>query len=383
MKKPSSPCAGSHPSRREVLRTAGAVGLTAALPGPRARAAVRSPRFVLVLLRGGLDGLAAVRPIGDPDFFSGRGALAEDRLGLPLDGFFAMHPSLTGLAGRFAAGEALILHAAATSYRGCSHDEALVALEGGGPGSAASGWLNRAVAAAADDASADGALLVLCPSPPLAARGPAPAVVCDPRVVCSASPETVDRILRRRDGSPAPVRIAAAGLTGGTGDTPERVAALAAHALRAEDGPRVAILPIDGFDTHADQASRLAGRLAALDRVIATLRQRLAAGWSDTVVIVASEFGRSVETNGARGTEHGLATAAFLVGGAVRGGRVVADWPGLAPSQLENGALAATTDLRAALMGVLRDHWGLSTAVLKSEVFPDSGPLRPMAGLLR
>jgi uncharacterized protein (DUF1501 family) len=165
-----------------------------------------------------------------------------------------------------------------------------------------------------------------------------------------------------------------------------RAARFAAHMLAAPEGCCIAVLPLDGFDTHFGQTgpgSRLARRLSALDGVLATLADGLAPCWSETVLMAVSEFGRSVGANAANGTEHGLATAVFLMGGAVQGGRVCAQWPGLAPGQLNGGALAATTDVRAAFKGVLRDHLGLSSSALENDVFPDSADIRPFADLVR
>jgi uncharacterized protein (DUF1501 family) len=138
-----------------------------------------------------------------------------------------------------------------------------------------------------------------------------------------------------------------------------------------------------GWDTHANQgtdAGQLAQNFGLLDQGLAALKTELAGAWADTVVVVMTEFGRTVAPNGNRGADHGTASAAFLIGGAVRGGRVIADWPGLAPAQLNEGRdLRATTDLRAVLKGVLRDHLGVNDA----SAFPESAAVRPLEGLLR
>ncbi len=149
----------------------------------------------------------------------------------------------------------------------------------------------------------------------------------------------------------------------------------------------MAVFDTSGWDTHANEGAaqgQLAARLAGLDAALASLRQELGAAWGETAVLAVTEFGRTAAINGTRGTDHGTATAAFLVGGAVAGGRVLADWPGLASRQLYKGRdLAPTLDLRAVLKGVLAEHLGVGTRALDEEVFPDSARLRPLAGLMR
>ena len=142
------------------------------------------------------------------------------------------------------------------------------------------------------------------------------------------------------------------------------------------DGPRVGALAFDGWDTHADEgavAGRLAALLGALDGAIAAIETDMGSAWRETVVVVVTEFGRTARINGTDGTDHGTATVALLAGGALEGGRVVADWPGLADARLhENRDLKPTTDLRAVLKGLLKDHLRLTDAVLASRVFPES-----------
>ncbi|MBU6367999.1 MAG: DUF1501 domain-containing protein, partial [Gemmatimonadetes bacterium] len=153
--------------------------------------------------------------------------------------------------------------------------------------------------------------------------------------------------------------------------------------LAAADGPRLAALEIGGWDTHANQADRLAGPLRQLDAGLVALREGLGAAWGQSVVLVMTEFGRTVRVNGTRGTDHGTGSVAFVLGGRVAGGRVRGDWPGLADGQLFEGRdLAPTTDLASVSKGVLAPHLGLSPAVL-GRVFPGSLGVSPMAGLLR
>jgi uncharacterized protein (DUF1501 family) len=161
----------------------------------------------------------------------------------------------------------------------------------------------------------------------------------------------------------------------------------AAGFLRQEDGPKVAVFDTTGWDTHANEGGaegQLAGRLAALDSGLATLRQELGPVWRDTAVLLLTEFGRTAAINGTRGTDHGTATAAFLLGGAVAGGRVIADWPGLAARRLYQGRdLAPTLDLRAVLKGLLAEHLSVPSRALEQSVFPESSAAKPLRGLLR
>ena len=166
-----------------------------------------------------------------------------------------------------------------------------------------------------------------------------------------------------------------------------RVLANGAGKLLAKpDGPRLATISYEGWDTHVQEGAdngRLAKNLSALDVSLDDLARTLGPAWNDTVVAVVTEFGRTAWGNGGGGTDHGTATTAFLLGGAVKGGRVIANWPGLRQADLQDGRdLRPTTDLRAVLKGVLRDHFGLSEKVLATDVFPGSIGIRPMAGLV-
>jgi uncharacterized protein (DUF1501 family) len=164
------------------------------------------------------------------------------------------------------------------------------------------------------------------------------------------------------------------------------VARAAAKLMSADDGPRIAALAFDGWDTHANEGGpvgRLATLLSGLDGALVEFERGLGERWRDTVVVVATEFGRTARINGTDGTDHGTGTAALLAGGAVKGGRVIADWPGLISAALHEGRdLAPTTDLRAVIKGVLHDHLGLSERVLAEAVFPDSAGVKAARGLV-
>jgi uncharacterized protein (DUF1501 family) len=161
----------------------------------------------------------------------------------------------------------------------------------------------------------------------------------------------------------------------------------AARFLRQEDGPQVAVFDTVGWDTHFNEGGakgQLAVRLATLDAALGALKAGLGPVWNDTAVLLATEFGRTVAENGTRGTDHGTATAAYLLGGAVKGGRVVADWPGLSSRGLyQDRDLRPTLDLRSVMKGVLAEHLEVPERALESDVFPQSAEARPLRGLVR
>ncbi len=403
------------PTRRELVLAAGTLFAWAYVP-KLARAEGRDPRLLVIVLRGALDGLAAVAPVGDPDWQRLRGdkALTLDgtTAALPLDSFFALNPAMPNLHRLYKAGAATIVHAAATPYRERSHFDGQDVLESGisRPGAADSGWLNRALVSLQPAARAGGGgkdAFAIGPIAPLVVRGPAPVLSWTPRRLPPASDDTLLRVLDLyRHTDPVLARaleervglatIARAG--GMDGEQPRAAgvgqvrayfaesAGTAAKFLARPDGPRIGALAFDGWDTHADEGAmngRLANLLAALDGAIAAIESEMKEAWRETVAVVITEFGRTARINGTDGTDHGTATVALLAGGALKGGRVVADWPGLKPPSLHEGRdLKPTTDLRGVLKGVLRDHLRLDEAALASKVFPDSGRVKPMAGLL-
>jgi uncharacterized protein (DUF1501 family) len=406
-------CERMTPSRRAVLGAAGALFAASFVPKfAYAAAGSRDPRFLLVVLRGALDGLSAVPPIGDPAYASLREGIALAKDGpdaaLPLDGFFYLHPAMPNLARLYAGGQAAIVHAAATGYRERSHFDGQDVLESGqaGPGHTQSGWLNRLIASlpAGEGISRKGVLGVGV-VPPLVVRGEAPVLGWAPPRMARAGADLVQRLsdlYGQRDPGLAraltqaieteaiAVRQGMAQPGGGQGpDSVEgmrRIAEGAAGLVGAEDGPRIAALAFEGWDTHANEGGakgRLATLLSGLDGALATFEQGLKPVWKDTVVMVVTEFGRTAQVNGTVGTDHGTGTVAFLVGGAVKGGRMIADWPGLRPEQLyEKRDLKPTTDIRAVAKGVVSDLFGLSGPVLAEKVFPGTLGLSPVQGLV-
>ncbi len=394
------------PTRRSLLLSGAAFAAWAYLPKFARAADNRDPRLIVVILRGALDGLATVAPLGDPDYAGLHGSIALLKDGqnaaLPLDGFFGLHPAMPEFARMYRDRQAAIVHAVATGYRERSHFDGQDVLESGypGPGRVQSGWLNRAIEALPRGERVTSGLAV-GPTTPLVLRGAASTVGWSPVNLPNAADDTAMRLLQLyQDRDPALATALSQGLKldklavgddmkpkGGNAVTAmKQVARGAAKLMAADDGPRVAALAFDGWDTHAQEGGpvgRLAQLLGGLDGALAEFQNGLGPHWRDTVVVVATEFGRTAKINGTAGTDHGTGTIALLAGGAVKGGRVIADWPGLANGRLLDGRdLAPTTDLRAVLKGVLRDHLGINERVLAERVFPDSGMVKPAKGLV-
>jgi uncharacterized protein (DUF1501 family) len=395
------------PTRRALLLGGASFAAWAHLPRFARASDSRDPRLVIVILRGALDGLATVAPVGDPDYAGLHGSIALSPEGphaaMPLDEFFALHPAMPELARMYQAKQAALVHAVATPYRDRSHFDGQDVLESGfaGPGRVQSGWLNRALEALPRGERVKSGLAI-GPTTPLVLRGAAPTLGWAPAALPQADDDTASRLVdlyRHRDPALAvalsqglQLENVALGNDIKRGPGSNNAAAMrmvargAARLMAADDGPRIAALAFDGWDTHANEGGpvgRLAQLLGGLDGALAEFESGLGAGWRETVIVVATEFGRTARINGTEGTDHGTATTALLAGGAVHGGRVIADWPGLAPSSLHEGRdLAPTTDLRAVLKGVLRDHLGVSERVLASAVFPDSAAVKPIQGLL-
>ena len=408
------------PTRRDLLATSGVLFAWPFLP-KLARAEGRDPRFLTIVLRGALDGLAAVAPTGDPDWVKLRGdrALLLDgpTPALPLDSFFALNPAMPNLHRLYHAGAATIVHAAATPYRERSHFDGQDVLESGlpQPGKADSGWLNRALGGleAEGRAARSGRALAVGPVTPLVVRGPAPVMSWTPQRIQPASEDTVMRLLDLYHHTDpelarviqARINLADVARSGGLtvmdpteGNRPPAgfaaqvrtyfadAAGTAARILARPDGPRIGALAFNGWDTHIDEGAlsgRLATLLGALDGAIAAVETAMGPAWRETVVAVITEFGRTARINGTNGTDHGTGTVALLAGGALKGGRVIADWPGLKTADLyESRDLKPTTDLRAVLKGLLKDHLRADERALASGVFPGSEAVTPMTGLV-
>ncbi|AQS88544.1 hypothetical protein AA101099_0328 [Neoasaia chiangmaiensis NBRC 101099] len=365
------------------------------------------PRFVVIILRGALDGMAAVTPYGDPNLIAWRRDLLLPEPGregglLDLGGFHGLHPALSGMHDLYGAGQLLPVHAVAGHYRSRSHFEAQDYLESGADERLTSGWLNRVVGALPRHSSQpDGSGLAMGLSVPLLLRGPArignfaPAGGQRPDAdlyaqiaALNATDPTTGPAFRNGLKARGFSEDALRGDVPATGDDHHKPSAFvtladaAGHMLADSNGPRIAALEAGGWDTHAAQKGRLTGPLKQLDAGLTALRTAMGPAWSRAAVLVMTEFGRTVRMNGTGGTDHGTGTVAFLAGGAVAGGRIGGTWPGLRQDQLfEDRDLAPTTDLRAVASGVLRDHLGLKRAEL-ARVFPGSDAT-PLGGLIR
>jgi Uncharacterized protein conserved in bacteria len=398
------------PTRRSLILGATTIALWSRMPRIASAAGSRERRFIHVTLRGAMDGLGVVAPTFDPDYVRMRGPLAvvgEQVPGLDIDGF-ALNPRLETLGALFKDRQALAVHAVTTGYRGRSHFDGQDVLESGqpGPGMIRDGWLNRALQTLPDEGRVGGGgAFAVGSSVPLIMRGAAEVATWLPPGFAPASADTRMRLLDLYNHTAPDLAKALESalkldtLTGGEmGGSDGKLANASSRSNFAQsmgelgklfarpDGPRIGAIDIDGWDTHANEDpvdGRLGKKLSELDGGLAALRQELGAAWSDTVIAISTEFGRTVRMNGTEGTDHGTATVAFLLGGAVAGGRVIADWPGLSEAALHEGRdLAPTADLRGVMKGVLRDHLGFDDATLATTVFPESRDVRPVGGLL-
>jgi uncharacterized protein (DUF1501 family) len=416
-------------NRRSLLK----LGLAAGGAALAARYSFAAPdagpsRFVFIILRGALDGLSAVPPYGDPDYARLRGELAIAAPGagdsaLALDGHFGLNPGLTFLHEAYGAHELVVLPAVATGYRERSHFDGQDVLESGAtqPHATQTGWLNRALVnlPPANRRGRESGV-ALAQNVPLVLRGSAEVASWSPSVLPDLDDDTMRRIadryasdplLARRlaealatggevDQAPAQAMTAdaagAAGAGGGAAMTPVvrstagryiETVRTAAGFLRRDDGPTVAVFDTTGWDTHFNEGGaqgQLRTRLAVLDQSLRTLKETLGDVWPRTVVLLATEFGRTAAANGTRGTDHGTGSAAFLLGGAVAGGRVLGDWPGLSARNLyQQRDLKPTLDLRSVMKSVLHDHLQVASGALDREVFPDSSAAPYIAGLVR
>jgi uncharacterized protein (DUF1501 family) len=411
-----------HNTRREFLARslAAATATGAALTGGSllvsrvalGATASTDPRFIFVILRGALDGLAAVPPVGDPDYARLRGelALTASSGAFRLDDTFALHPSLTFLAQQWQARQLAVVHAVSTPYRERSHFDAQDVLETGYARAHASrsGWLNRALPGLPDAKSSGrkNAGVALGANVPLVMRGEVEVASWAPDRMPVVDDDTLQRLGDLYASDPVLSRRLADALAAkqmgssmaqdgadGNKDNGRGLAAQVTETARAtanflaqEQGPRVAVFETTGWDTHANEGTdkgALALHLRALDAGLSTLHEAMGEAWQHTTVLVATEFGRTAAVNGTRGTDHGTGAAAFLLGGAVKGGRMITRWPGLSASALYEGRdLAPTTDLRSVIKSLLRDHLGVAPTLIDRDVFPDSAAAPYIAGLV-
>ena len=399
-------------SRRALLKTLAASTALCLWDAPLKFAFASVPgdrRMVFVILRGAVDGLAAVPPHGDKDYAALRGQLALTTDGATplhdLDGMFGLHPALANLKAMYDARELIAFQNICSPYRDRSHFDGQNVLETGAvkPHAIGDGWLNRALAPMG---LGDGVhALAVAQTPPLLLTGPAratswmPAQLPTPDAAFLARVKLLyarDAVLSQSLDDALSLQNAAVIASDDPSDKkagPGNAANLnplfagAGRLLAADSGPRVAVLDISGWDTHINEGAgdgALARRLAALDSGLDALKTALGPNWSKTAVVMATEFGRTARPNGNGGTDHGTGGASFLLGGAVAGGHVRAEWTGLSNAALQDGRdQPARTDLRALFKGVLAEHMGVPASALNGAVFPDSANVPAMTGLIR
>jgi len=369
-------------SRRFFLAAGGVTIASLGLPRMAFAKANTPKRFLFIIQRGAADGLAIVAPTGDPAFAGIRDAFAEDLAGgAKLGGFFTLHPALAESAKLYAERQALFVHAVASPYRDRSHFDGQNVLETGGTAAyrVKDGWMNRLLGLLPQD---EAKALALSATVPMALRGAHEVS----SYAASALPGAPDDLLARVGKlyesdqqlhglwtAAMETRMTAGDLAGGAGQNGTAAGALAAKLLAGDNGARIAMIETGGWDTHSGQRGRLNAQLRGLDQLVAALRTGLGPDWANTLVIVATEFGRTVAPNGTGGTDHGTASAAMLLGGAVAGGKVVADWPGLGQGALYEGRdLRPTTDLDALIASALAQHFGLEPARTMATLFPET-----------
>lgn len=420
-------------TRRSLLAAGGGLGISLNLlarPGFAATDAAAKRKMVVIICRGAMDGLSVTPPVGDPDYVALRGPIALAPVGqpggvLPYDSMFGLHPKLTTVGRLASAGQVRIAPSIAIPDRARSHFEAQDVLESGAGTvyGAQSGWLNRALAAMGPEHKVQAisvgtqAPLILRGSEVTAAWSPGKAFAGSPRLpdlladlyandpmlsnalasglrtasmvddamaeaaaAMSLGGPAMDNAMSRAAAAKA-APVTAQGLDGA-----RKIGSTLAGLLTQPDGPSIAAVSLDGFDTHANQGAadgQLANRLVYMDAVIDGLHRGLGPAWSDTVVVVATEFGRTARVNGTRGTDHGTASTALVLGGGLKKGGIIGDWPGLKQTALyENRDLAPTMDMRTLFKGVLADQYGLDKRALDTLVFPDSVAAAPLGGLL-
>jgi uncharacterized protein (DUF1501 family) len=367
--------------RRRILQLGGVGMALLGLPGIAFAASARiDKRFLFIIQRGAADGLATLAPTGDPAYAGLRGDLAADiATGVPLDAMFTLHPALQETAKLYAAKQALFVQAVASPYRDRSHFDGQNVLESGGADAyrVKDGWMNRLLSQLPG-----GKAVALAPTVPLALRGSNPVQSYAPSKLPAAGDDLLIRIgdLYAEDVQLGPLwkqAQAARMKVGELSDAKGGAAAgqLAARLMGGADGARLAMIETNGWDTHNGQRGRIAAQLQGLDALIANLKVGLGVDWSNTLVLVATEFGRTARANGTGGTDHGTGAMAMLFGGAVAGGKIIADWPGLATGALYDGRdLKPTMDLDALIASALSQHFGLDGAQTSGLLFPETKP---------
>ena len=345
-------------------------------------------RLVVVILRGAMDGLDVLRPYGDPDFAGLRPSVIKGGAGTDLDGFFTLHPALSDLVPLWAKGELGFVHAASSPYRDKrSHFDGQDMLEGGTGmdvpvSEIRDGWLNRLLQSV-PGLTAQTAYSVGISEMPIL-KGAAPFAAWAPEQSLDLS--AASRLLLEKvyESDPlfhaasaqamelsAPLAEADAQGKKPTGPFGDDLALADFTAERLREETRIASFSIAGWDTHRGQASSITKPLQRLSQVIQRLHDQLGDTWGKTLLVAMTEFGRTARENGTQGTDHGTGGAMVLAGGALKGGRVMGDWPGLSEAALfERRDLMPTTDVRAWAGHALRGMYGFDKSLIEQVIFP-------------
>ena len=380
--------------RRTLLHSGGLAALSmAAVPKMAFARAETDQRFIFIIQRGAADGLGIVAPTGDPAYASQRGSLAEAFASAPkLGDTFSLHPALRHTLGLYRHGEALFAHAVASPYRERSHFDGQNVLETGGSraNQLKDGWMNRMLELVPSGAAK---AVAVSTTVPMALRGPNEVSSYAPSALPGASDDLLQRVTMLYEGDSQLHALWSKALATRevTGDLAVKgrqdaaaTGALVAKLLLPANGARIAMVETGGWDTHSRQSPRLDANLTSLDAMIGALHAGLRPVWPQTTILVATEFGRTVAVNGTGGTDHGTAACALLLGGSVIGGRVLTDWPGLAPAQLYEGRdLRPTMELDALIAGAVAGSFGIDPARAASVLFPGATKGRRIDGLVR
>ncbi|MGJ8547128.1 MAG: DUF1501 domain-containing protein [Sulfitobacter sp.] len=341
-------------------------------------------RLVVIILRGGMDGLDTLRPFGDPDFAALRPALAGGERGVELASGFTLHPGLADLLPLWQVGELGFVNAVSTPYRSKrSHFDGQDILEAGTDdigGGVRDGWLNRMLqhvpGVTTETAYAIGHndMKLMSGAAPVANWAPDSEMRLSPQamrlaeLVMEADPQMHAALAEAMMLSETPEEAMMGG--GKVKGAHNEIAKFAGERLRGD--ARVAAFSLNGWDTHRNQNRSLGRALGQLSQTLLTLRDTMGAGvWGKTAVVVMTEFGRTARENGTQGTDHGTGGLMVMAGGAIRGGQIHGTWPGLSEADLfERRDLMPTRDVRAPAAWIMQALTGLDRATLENVVFP-------------
>ncbi|MES2662746.1 MAG: DUF1501 domain-containing protein [Pseudomonadota bacterium] len=355
-----------------------------------AQTAATNKRFIFIIQRGAADGLSMIAPLADPALTQLRGPLLENAAsGMQLDKLFHLHPAMAEIGKLYQSSHALFAHAIASNYRNQSHFDGQNILESGGTFAYAekTGWLNRLTSQLSPNQNKS---LAIAQVIPMAMRGAAPISNYAPAQIPVASEDLLKRVSQMYQQD----KLLNASWNGALkkreliddvqGESGKVMGELACRLMTPDDGTRIMMIETGGWDTHSAQTQRLNVQLKNLDQLIFSIKNGLGNIWNNTLVIVATEFGRTVAINNTGGTDHGTASSAMLFGGGmIRGGRVIADWPGLNPEQLLNKRdLKPTLSLESLIVSSLAEHYQMDPQQLAKGLYPGLKDLKLMEAVL-